>query len=178
MAVKSALMTTATQTKNRNGSVSSDHHAQGAGNVRPDRMFKPGVILDSGPSDWLKFIDGSIDPSDYNAPSIAVGELVGSKTVTRRVTAVTPGIYTAQLSVPGVTASVTPSVLRLGRRGQTKTIKIKLSRRSAPLGVTAFGSLSLRGAGTVARLPIAVTPGSSTLVSVSGRDDSSGDQAR
>ena len=52
MAVKSALMTSARRTKNPDGSVNRDWYAQGAGNVRPYRMFNPGVIFDAGEEDW------------------------------------------------------------------------------------------------------------------------------
>ena len=101
MAVKSAMMTTSTPDQEpRRFGQPGPIHAQGAGNVRPDRMFNPGVIFDAGHEDWLGFLEGlgydtgpsasPIDPSDYNSPSIAVGKLVGTKTVTRRVTAVSP----------------------------------------------------------------------------------------
>ena len=69
----------------------------------------------------------AIDPSDYNAPSIAVGQLLGTQTITRRVTAVTPGLYRATVSVPGMKAVVTPSILNFTGAGQTKTFKVKLT---------------------------------------------------
>ena len=158
MAVKSALMTSARRTKNPDGSVNRDWYAQGAGNVRPYRMFNPGVIFDSGEEDWEAFFEGKIDPSDYNSPSIAVGKLVGTKTVTRRVTAVTPGTYRLSTSLRGVATTVSPSTLVFTSRGQTKTVKIKMKPTSAPLGKAAFGTLYLRGRGVTARVPIAVTP--------------------
>ena len=169
MAVKSAMMTTSARLKNADNSVSRDYHAQGAGNVRPDRMFNPGVVFDSGDNDWLSFLEGggyttdipgveAIDPSDYNSPSIAIGKLVGSQTVTRRVTAVKAGLYQATINLPGVNATVSPSILNFTSAGQTKTIKIKFSRKNAPLSEVDFGSLYIRGAGTQARVPIAVTP--------------------
>ena len=52
---------------------------------------------------------------------------------------------------------MSPSILVFRKRGQTKTVKIKLGPAGAPLGEPAFGALSLRGAGTTARVPIAVT---------------------
>lgn len=168
MAVKSALMTTSARTKNADGSLSTDYYAQGAGNVRPSSMFNPGLILDSGPADWLGFIEGvegvdfpeteAIDPSNYNSPSIAIGKLVGRQTVTRTVTAVRPGAYRATVGVPGVDAKVTPSLLIFSRPGQKKTIKVTFTQRSAKLAQAAFGSLSLRSSRATVRLPIAVTP--------------------
>ena len=139
-------------------------------------MFNPGVIFDAGERDWLAFLEGEgfktdtgvkpIDPSDYNAPSIAIGKLVGSQTVTRRVTAVKPGTYQTDISVPGVTATVTPSILNFSSAGQTKIVKITFTRNAAPLSKAVFGSLKFAGAGTLARLPIAVVPEAADAPSV------------
>jgi hypothetical protein len=100
----------------------------------------------------------AIDPSDFNSPSIAIGKLVGTQTVTRRLTAVKPGLYRTSVAVPGVDASVTPSLLTFTRPGQTKTVKVTFTRRTAPLSRAAFGSLALESTGATVRLPIAVTP--------------------
>jgi subtilisin family serine protease len=168
MAVKSAIMTTSSRVKKPSGKLSRDYYAQGAGNVRPDRMFNPGLIFDAKEQDWLGFLEGvgfhtdsgasPIDPSDYNSPSIAIGELVGSQTVTRRVTAVKAGSYEASISVPGVTATVSPSTLDFTTAGETKSIKITFTRETAAFSEVAYGSLKLEGAGTLVRLPVAVVP--------------------
>ena len=168
MAVKSAIMTTASRVKTADGTLSRDHSAQGAGNVRPDRMLNPGVIFDAGSKDWLAFLEGQgidtdtgvgpIDPSDYNAASIAIGNLAGSQTVTRKVTAVKGGSYRTTISVPGVTATVNPSVLNFASAGETRTVTITLAPDTAPASATVFGSLKFEGAGTLARLPIVVVP--------------------
>jgi subtilisin family serine protease len=184
MAVKSAIMTTASRVKKANGKLSKDYFAQGAGNVRPDRMFNPGVIFDAGEKDWLAFLEGTgfdtdsgvspIDPSDYNSPSIAIGKLVGSQTVTRRITAVKPGSYQASISVPGVTATVSPAVVNFASAGQTKTIKVTFTRKAAPFSEVVFGSLKLEGAGTIARLPIAVVPQAAAAPNVVNGSGASG----
>jgi subtilisin family serine protease len=168
MAVKSAIMTTSARVKTGNGKLSRDYFAQGAGNVRPDRMFNPGVIFDAREKEWLGFLEGAgfdtdaavkpIDSSDYNAPSIAIGELVGSQKVTRRVTAVKPGSYQTTISVPGVSATVSPSILHFAHAGQTKTITVTFAPEAAPLSEAALGSLKFEGAGTLVRLPIVVAP--------------------
>jgi subtilisin family serine protease len=166
MAVKSAIMTTASRVKKANGKRSRDYLAQGAGNARPDRMFNPGVIFDSGEQDWLSFLAGegfhtdagvaAIDPSDYNSPSIAIGKLVGSQTVTRKLTAVKAGSYRTTISVPGVTATVSPSIVNFSSAGETKAVKITLTRKDAPFSKPIFGSVKFAGAGTAARVPIVV----------------------
>ena len=166
MAVKSAIMTTASRVKKANGKRSRDYLAQGAGNARPDRMFNPGVIFDSGEQDWLSFLAGegfdndtrvvAIDPSDYNSPSIAIGKLVGSQTVTRKLTAVKAGSYQATISVPGLTATVSPSIVNFSSVGDTKTVKVTFTRKDAPFSKPIFGSVKFAGAGTAARVPIVV----------------------
>jgi len=161
-------MTTASRVKTADGKSSGDYSAQGAGNVRPDRMFNPGVIFDARERDWQGFLEGQgfatdtgvepVDPSDYNAPSIAIGELVGSQTVTRKVTAVKPGTYQTTISVPGVTATVNPSSLDFSSAGETKTVTVTFTGEAAPPSEAVFGSLKFEGAGTLARLPIVVVP--------------------
>jgi subtilisin family serine protease len=168
MAVKSAIMTTGSRVKTADGKLSRDYSAQGAGNVRPDRMFNPGVIFDARERDWLGFLEGqgfatdsgvvAADPSDYNAPSIAIGEFVGPQTVTRTVTAVKPGSYQTTISVPGVTATVNPSTLDFSSAGQTKPVTITFTPEAAPPSEAVFGSLKFAGPGTLARLPIVVVP--------------------
>jgi subtilisin family serine protease len=168
MAVKSAIMTTGSRVKTAAGKASRDYSAQGAGNVRPDRMFNPGVIFDASERDWLGFLEGqgfatdsgveAADPSDYNAPSIAIGKLAGSQTVTRKVTAVKPGSYQTTISVPGVTATVNPSTLNFTSAGETKAVTISFTPEAAPPSEAVFGSLKFAGAGTLARLPIVVVP--------------------
>ena len=166
--VKSALMTTATDTVTATGARLTDPFAQGAGQVRPARMFNPGLVYPSGDEDWLAYLEGlgvelgtgvgAVDPSDYNAPSIAVGDLLGGQTVTRRVTAVKAGLYRAQASVPGLSVRVTPSILSFGAAGETKSFKVTFTRNAAPYNAAAKGFLTWRGAGTTVRSPIAVTP--------------------
>ncbi|MEV5964024.1 S8 family serine peptidase [Kribbella sp. NPDC051952] len=181
MAVKSALMTTAGDVLTSTGAVNSNPFDRGAGEVQPAKMLDPGLVYDSGDADWLGYLEGSgvntgtgapaIDPSDYNTPSIAVGQLLGTQTITRRVTAVTPGLYRATVSVPGMKAVVTPSILNFTEAGQTKTFKVKLTQDTAPSGDTTSGWLTWQGAGKTVRSPIAVVPTSvlaPTAVSGSG----------
>ena len=168
MEVKSALMTTAAATVDGNGKKIDDAFAQGAGNVVPTKMFKPGVVLDSSAEDWLAYLEGQgittesgvapIDPSDYNAPSIGIGELVGRQTVTREVTAVRSGTYKVKAKVPGFTTKVSPSSLKFKRAGQTKSLEVTFTRTKATLGEAAFGAVTLKSSKASARLPVALTP--------------------
>jgi hypothetical protein len=168
MAIKSAMMTTAARLRTADGGVSNDYFAQGAGNIRPDRMFDPGVVFKSSERDWMAYLESQgvdtgygvspIDPSDFNAPSIAVGKLVGTQVVTRRVTAVKAGLYQTSINLPGVGATVSPSLLFFSRPGQTRTLKITFKQQTAPMSEADFGSLRIAGRGTIARVPIVVVP--------------------
>lgn len=163
MMVKSAMMTTAGDTVG-----TTDPFAQGAGEVTPTRMLDPGLVYDAGDADWLGYLAGigevtdagvpAIDPSNYNNPSIAIGQLLAPQTVTRKVTSTTAGLFRATVSVPGVTATVTPAILNFDAAGQTKTFTVKFTRSTAAFDVAAKGSLTWTGGGTTVRSPIVVTP--------------------
>ncbi|ONI72534.1 hypothetical protein BWI15_18475 [Kribbella sp. ALI-6-A] len=185
MAVKSALMTTTSDVLGPDGKLDPNPFARGAGEVQPSKMLDPGLVYDSGDADWLGYLEGSgistgtgapsIDPSDYNAPSIAVGQLVGTQTITRRVTAVTPGLYRATVSVPGMKAVVSPSILTFSEAGQTKTFTVKLTQDTATSNQTTSGWLTWQGANASVRSPIVVVPTSTlapTEVSGSGASGS------
>jgi subtilisin family serine protease len=185
MAVKSALMTTAGNVLTSTGAVNTNPFDAGAGEVQPSKMLDPGLVYDSGDTDWLGYLEGTgvktgtgvpaINPSNYNAPSIAVGQLLGTQTITRRVTAVTPGLYHATVSVPGMKAVVTPSILNFTKAGETKTFTVKLTLDTGDSGTSTNGWLTWQGAGKTVRSPIVVVPTSvlaPTAVSGSGASGS------
>jgi subtilisin family serine protease len=184
MAVKSALMTTAYDTKNADGSANTDPFAQGAGEVDATRVLNPALVYDAGQNDWLSYLEGlgyqtgtgakAVDPTDYNQASIAAGDVLGSRVVTRKVTSVRPGLYSAAVSVPGFRVTVSPSILSFTAAGQTKQFKVTLTRTSAPLNTYAKGHLTWRGANTTVRSPIAVksvaASASANKVTITGPD--------
>ena len=168
MNIKSALMTTAADLVDGAGKKVTNPFAQGAGRVVPERMFAPGLVYPSGHRDWLGYLEGlgkntgtgtkAIDPSDYNSPSIAIGRLVGTQTVTRRVTAVAAGRYWVNARVPGVDVDVSPSVLDFSYPGQTRTFRATFTRTSASFDKAATGFLTWKGRRGAVRIPLAVTP--------------------
>jgi hypothetical protein len=168
MAIKSALMTTAADLVDGSGRRTSDPFAQGAGRVVPDRMFAPGLVYPADQRDWWGYLEGlgmhtstrakAIDPSDYNSPSIAIGRLVATQTVTRRVTAVTAGRYRVGASVPGFDVDVSPSVLDFSHAGQTRTFRVTFTRTTAGFDRAATGFLTWKGTRSSVRIPLAVTP--------------------
>src|SRR6185369_17716733 len=103
--------------------------------VRSDRFLQPGLVYLSGEADWKSYLVGTgeatfpgveaIDPSDLNLPSIAIGSLAGSQTVTRSVTATTTGTYKASASVSGTSVTVSPSTLTFASIGETKTFTVR-----------------------------------------------------
>ncbi|HEX9226486.1 MAG TPA: S8 family serine peptidase, partial [Arthrobacter sp.] len=165
--VKSAMMTTAGNVVNADGSKNTDVHATGAGQVDPARMVDPGLVYDANEEDYWKFIQGtginlglpsSTLPRDMNVPSFSLGNLTGKIEVTRTVTALTPGVYKVKANVPGVKVSVAPAALNFKAAGEKKTFKVSFENKNAALGQFAMGSLSWVGAGKTVTSPISVRP--------------------
>jgi len=168
-AVRSAMMTTATQTDNAGKPIVGPdgvHNATplnfGAGHVVPSAMFDPGLVYESDLTDWVRYgcgigqfqlvfvasvcqAFGSIDPSNLNYPTIAVGDLAGGQTVTRTVTNVmtdAAGIYDVQVNAPaGTTVKVSPTHLVIPP-GQSRSFSVTITRTNAPLGQYTFGSIT------------------------------------
>lgn len=169
--VKSALMTTATDVVTADGAVSTDPWAQGAGFVNTQSMLDPGLIYQNGTTDWFGYLRGlgyvlpdewvgsPIDPSDVNIASIAIGALAGTQTVTRTVTALEPGQYTAAVSgVPGVDVTVSPSTLTFAEAGDTATFEVTFDVTTAALSTWSSGFLTWNSADHAVRSPLAVQP--------------------
>lgn len=178
MAVKSALMTTGRDVLDGPGSDPAVAFAQGAGHVVPNSAVDPGLVYDSGADDWTAFLCAttkgvsqgacdaeaekgkSFDPSDLNTPSIAVGRLAGTQTVTRSVTNVGPDKATYSPSVTGldgVSAKVTPNRLTL-RSGETRSFTVQFTRTRAAMNTYVSGQLTWRDAKHRVRIPMVVRP--------------------
>lgn len=162
-AVKSAMMTTAYDLVDAEGNAVHDVFAQGAGEIDPARIASPGLVYDAGPSDWLGFLQGlgyqlgvaPVAAKDVNLPSIAIGGLTGTQTVTRTVTALTAGSYSAKIDVPGITAEVTPDVLTLAE-GEKATFTVQFTNSGATLDAFASGSLTWSSGERTVRSPVAI----------------------
>jgi hypothetical protein len=184
MMIKSALMTTATDVLDGGTPAPNTNPVlifrQGAGHVTPNRAMDPGLVYDSGFSDWLAFLCGtttgvnpascnslasagySLDASDFNAPSIAIGDLAGVQTIRRRVTNVGAGTATYTPTVTGTSGFdvvVTPSALTVGP-GQTKSYTVAFTRTTAALNAYAGGQLTWSDGtgGHTVRSPVVVRP--------------------
>lgn len=182
---KSALMTTARDNLRKSyGPVAADPFDIGAGAIRPSAAFVPGLVYDAGLADYFAFLCGaerqprlldpqdcdaltaegySLDSSDLNLASIGIADLVGSQTITRRVTSVSPGGKWFWVSVDapdGVNVNVQPRVLRL-KAGETASYRVTFSvSDGAALDEWTFGSLTWNAIDGhfATRSPIAVRP--------------------
>nr|WP_202892501.1 S8 family serine peptidase [Kribbella shirazensis] len=163
MAIKSAMMTTATDKDASGKAIQNDSGSQatpfgyGAGQVRPKYGMDPGLVYDSTYTDWTKFVCGSgqvpsnhalcangkIDLSDLNYPTIAIGDLAGRQTVTRTVTNVgtLPEVYFPKVEgLKGLKVTVSPRIL-VTLPGQSTTYKVTIENDGAPLEQYSFGKL-------------------------------------
>jgi hypothetical protein len=175
MAIKSALMTTGTDVLDGGTPAPNTNPVlifrQGAGHVQPARAFNPGLVYDSNFADWLAFICGAqpgggctgvtpIDPSNLNQASIAIGDMAGVQTVTRKVKNVSGGALTVNASVTGMAGfavEVSPAALTLSA-GEEKSFTMRFLRTTAGLNAFTGGQLTWTGGGYSVRSPIVVRP--------------------
>ena len=176
MAIKSALMTTGTDVLDGGTPPAAENNPalifrQGAGHVQPMAAANPGLVFDSTFDDWLSFICAvqpgggctgvtPIDPSYLNVASIAIGDLAGVQTVTRKVTNVSgnPTTFTASVSgMAGFNVVVSPASLTLAD-GKTGTFTVAFTRTTAALNVYTGGQLRWTNGTQTARVPVVVRP--------------------
>ncbi len=178
MMIKSALMTSSSDILDGPSTNPVVIFRQGAGHVKPNSAADPGLVYDSNVNDWLAFLCGattgvtagtcstlsnagySLDPSDLNGASIAIGALPGVQTVRRRVTNVTgqTATYTSSVSgLTGLTVNVSPSSLTLNA-GQTRSFTVTFTRTSATLNTYSGGQLTWTDGTHNVRTPIVVAP--------------------
>ena len=171
MAIKSALMTSAGDVVGGVNTSPPVIFGQGAGHVNPAAAMNPGLVYDAGFSDWLSFICGvqpgggcagvtPSDPSNLNVASIAIGDMAGLQTVTRKVTNVSGNPLTVNATISGlagINAVVNPASLTLSG-GQTASFTVSFSNTSAAPGSYAGGQLTWAGNGVRVRSPIVVRP--------------------
>ena len=186
--IKSALMTTAFDTVNADGSAGIDPFAQGAGHVDAERVLDPGLLYLNGPAQWRGFlqqhgrapVEALEQSGDVNLASISVPALGRKSTVTRTLTATHPGTYEAAASVPGIDVTVSPATLTFAAPGDTQRFTIAFANDTAPAELWATGFLTWTAEdGTTVRSPLAVRPATASgtaLVTGQGADGSAGVQ--
>jgi hypothetical protein len=182
MMIKSALMTSAYDVLDGGTPAPNTNPVlifrQGAGHVQPNKAADPGLVYNAGWNDWLAFLCGasnavgaatcntlramgySTDPSNLNVASIAIGDLAGTQTVTRKVTNVgaSKTTYTASVTgMVGFTTGVSPSSLTLNP-GETKSFTVIFTRTTAALNAYTGGQLYWTDGVYTVRSPIVVRP--------------------
>ena len=171
MMIKSALMTTAYDVLDGPNTNPLVIFRQGAGHVRPNSAADPGLVFDSGFSDWLSFICAvqpgggctgvtPIDPSNLNMASIAIGDIAGVQTVTRRVTNVgqVDESYTASYTgLVGMTVAL-PGAIAVPR-GATRSFNVTFTSAGAAPNAYVGGQITFTGnRGHVVRVPVVIRP--------------------
>jgi subtilisin family serine protease len=175
--IRSALMTSSFD-----GPIKQiDHPANplnfGAGEVRPGGAFDPGLVYESTPQQWLRYLCGvyaargeavglgmngcdqigSIATDELNYPSVSFGHMVGTQTVTRTVTNVSgsTGVYTAHIQAPkGYSVRVSPSTIVV-KPGASAGFQVTLTHAGGSFDAWNSGSLTWRdGRGHDVRIPL------------------------
>ncbi len=184
---KSALMTTGRQNVvKEDGATDADPFDMGSGYIQPGSSLDPGLVYDVdtigygsiyaygayicsvNPNFWVPGLCEDLfaalgydteDPTQLNYPSIGVATMVGTKTVNRTVTSVTPGTveYCATIEAPpGVDASVDEECFEISE-GETHTYALTLSATEAvETGRFLFGAITWDDGTHAVRSPIAV----------------------
>ncbi|MCU6498892.1 hypothetical protein LPN04_13920 [Rugamonas sp. A1-17] len=103
---------------------------------------------------------GSIAGYNLNLPSITLGNVLGSVTVSRSVTNVgaEQATYNASASISGYTAVVAPSSLTLAP-GATGSFTVKLTRTNAADNVWQYGALTWTDGSHIVRIPVTARSG-------------------
>jgi len=162
-AIKSALMTTARQDITLPDDSPAIAFDFGSGHIEPNGANDPGLVYDITDDEYDAFSCGvaspgvsqarcdelttngfSFDASELNQPSISVSRLIGTKTVSRRVTNVTENTETYNAEIvapPGVAIQVSPTALTIGP-GQSANFDVTMDFQSGPQDVFRFGSLT------------------------------------
>jgi hypothetical protein len=182
MWIKSAIMTTATTLDNKGQPIqragaNATPFDFGAGHVRPAPAFDPGLVYDNDIVDWFTYgcaigqfqlVTGicgqlpAIDPSDFNSPSIAIGALPGTQTITRTFTNTSPdqaSQYKPTIQAPpGTTVKVNDAKITVPPM-QSRSYQLTITRTTATLNAYTFGSITWTDKrGHSVRSPIAVRP--------------------
>ncbi len=152
-AIKSAFMTSATRTNNKGNPIPGNAFGYGAGFVQPNEAVEPGLVYDADFNDYVDFLcgTGSLDcggyapePSDLNYPSIAIGALAGSQTVTRIVTSVSDShaTYTPEVDgLTGIATSFDPEVIEIAP-GESVQYQVTFTNVSAPINTYVTGGIT------------------------------------
>nr|CAD1821444.1 unnamed protein product [Ananas comosus var. bracteatus] len=187
-AIKSALVTTANAHDEYGLSIvaegapykQADAFDHGGGHVDPNKALDPGLVYDTGVSDYIRFLcsmgynnsaissmtqhntackSSRQSQKDLNLPSISIPELRKTLTVSRTVTNVGPvnAVYRARVEAPkGVHVHVEPKVLLFNMTAKMLSFKVTFRPKLDVRGRYMFGSLSWEDGVHSVRIPLVV----------------------
>src|SRR5690606_8850942 len=186
MAQSAMMTTARQDVRKEDGRTKADPFDLGAGHIdpggkpsQPGSLFNPGLVYQAGFNEYLGFICDAapellVDPAgtcaalaaagipttveNLNYPSIGAAEVPGTIEIQPTITSVADRTVTwkAKVDQPrGYQVQVTPSKVRLAP-GESATVTIQITNKSAPLDEWRFGSLTWKGSGYDVRSPIAV----------------------
>lgn len=202
--IKSAIMTTARQDLvKENGLTPADPFDFGAGHTDPAPSLNPGLVYSANLGDYLGFLCGqgeaalvssarfgadcatleaqgfATDASQLNYPSIAIGELIDTETISRTVTDVTGngGSYSVNVEAPAGTTVTVATFDAAGNETASPFLEVAPNGTASytltfnsVAGFTAnewaFGAVTLESADANVRSPIAVFQVSSETIVV------------
>jgi len=175
MMIKSALMTSAYDVLDEPSPTDPTViFSQGAGHVQPNSAADPGLVYNSGWNNWLAFLCGttsgvgagtcatlasmgySLDPSDFNTASIAIGALAGTQTVSN-----VSGRETYTFTYEGLDGiTVIPNLTSFTiNAGASQKFTVAFSVTSAEPNAYVGGYIIWTGdAGHVVRIPVVIQP--------------------
>src|SRR5690606_26889657 len=175
MAQSAMMTTARQDVRKEDGRTKADPFDLGAGHIDPSgkpsqsgSLFNPGLVYQAGFNEYLGFICDAapellVDPAgtcaalaaagipttveNLNYPSIGAAEVPGTIEIQRTITSVADRTVTwkAKVDQPrGYQVQVTPSKVRLAP-GESATVTIQITNKSAPLDEWRFGSLTWKG---------------------------------
>ncbi len=170
-AIKSALMTSAAQSvKLANGAADTNRWGFGAGHLNPNSALSTSVIYDITPAQYDAYNAGILPSLSLNLASITASNVLGSTTVTRRITNAGAASVTlnATAALTGFNVTVSPSTLTLAA-GASANYSVTIARTNAPFNTYRFGNLTWAGSGQTVVSPL--TARSTSLVAYTAIDD-------
>jgi hypothetical protein len=180
-AIRSALVTSArADVLREDGATSVDAFDAGGGYIQPNRAADPGLVYDLYSEDYDAFACGAgiarvsedecvmlaeagypMAVGELNLPSLAIPDLVSTRTLHRRVTNLgSAATYQARVTAPpGTTVAVTPATLALGA-GETGEFSVTVVNLgdAARLDAWQFGDVTWTDGAHAVRSPLAVLP--------------------